>query len=105
VPATTIVALHGIQYRGPQAEPILIPLGGATVPLIVAQRATELGLEFSADNREGKAALAQHQQGLSLSKIYADRIGHQTLGAFRDVGVDVGLWMEAERARLAQRAA
>jgi hypothetical protein len=61
-------------------------------------------LAFSADSREGKAALAQHQQGLSLSKIYAER-RPQSSRALRDVGVDVGLWIDAERARIRQRAA
>jgi hypothetical protein len=43
-----------------------------------------------------------------LSKVYSKKIGPGPDGsseAFRNLGVDVGLWLEQERDRLRQRAA
>jgi len=91
IPEAVVTLRHPITYRAADSSTVLIREGGCSIPAPVAAAAIEQGIGFTPGTPAAHAALNE----IELWKG----------GRAIDTGVDLADWVEAERARLQQRAA
>jgi hypothetical protein len=91
IPEAMVVLKHPITYRSADSSIVLIREGGCSIPAPVAAAAMDQGIGFAPGTPAARAALHEIELGKG--------------GRAVDTGVDLAEWIEAERARLQQRAA
>jgi hypothetical protein len=91
IPEAVVVLRHPITFRGLDSSIVLIREGGCSIPAPVAAAAIDQGIGFAPGTPAAHAALNEIELGKG--------------GRAVDTGVDLAEWIEAERARLQQRAA
>ena len=106
IPETTLVVQEPIQWHGPDGRLVQAPHFGVSIPVPVAEAAIAMGIGFPPDSAEAIAIMreAQGPEPPDYAKNQRTTVVRRH-PPWTDVGVNLHAHVEAERQRLAERAA